>query len=92
MIGKKISPILTEIEMTLLEFELHKAEKPYFTNDGFRAATKIFMSVMMDKMFDLQMREKMNIDDAGNMAEKFGNELHKLIKIYANVDTYEFYK
>ena len=92
MIGKKLSPILTEIETTILEHEIHHGAKPEYSDDAFRAATKIFMSATMDKMFDLQMREKMNFDDSGKMAEKFGCELRKLIKVYTNIDTYEFYK
>ena len=61
MIGKKISPILVEIENTLWEFESNKGVKPEYTDEGFRSATKIFMSTIMDKMWELQEKENINI-------------------------------
>lgn len=91
MIGKKISPILVEIEETLLEFELHRGIKPNYTMDGFRASIKIFMSAVMDKMWELQSNENLTIDDKCAMAQKLGEELRKLIKIYTNIDTFELF-
>lgn len=92
MIGKKISPILSEIEETLLEFEAFTGKKPEFTIVGFRAATKIFMSVLMDKMWELQADEKINIKDREKMAEKAGQDVRRLIKTYTGIDTHELYK
>lgn len=53
MIGKKINPILVEIEETLWEFESNYPTKPEYNIDGFRASIKIFMSALMDKMWEL---------------------------------------
>lgn len=92
MIGKRLSPILEEIETTLLEFEVNRGEKPEYTIEGFRAATKIFMSAVMDKMWDVQERENMSIDDRVQMAEKAGNEIRKLIKVYTDIDTHSLYE
>ena len=92
MIGKKISPILEEIEATLLEFEAFNGDKPNYTDDGFRAAVRIFSSALVDKMFELQSDEKMDMQDCLNMAEKVGEDVRKLIKTYTNIDTHDFYK
>ncbi|HAS91577.1 MAG TPA: hypothetical protein DCS12_04835 [Clostridiales bacterium] len=92
MIGKKLSPILLEIEQALNEFEYYKGTKPEFTNEALRAATKIFMSVLMDKMFDLQIKEKMTHKSAYEMATVAGEELRRLIKIYTDIDTHELFK
>jgi len=91
-IGKKISPILCEIENTLWEFEANKGIKPEYTMDGFRGAVKIFMSVIMDKMWELQADEKITMDDRAKMFEKCGQDVRKLVKTYTNIDTVELYK
>lgn len=92
MIGEKLSPILLEIEETIIEFDAEVGNKPNYDNEALRSATKIFMSVMMDKMFELQMKEEMTLEVSCDMADKLGNELRVLIKKYADVDTFEFYK
>lgn len=90
-IGQKLSPILEEIEITLLEFEANRGIKPEFTFEGFRAALKIFMAVMMDKIYELQDSEKMSNTDRLSMAQKCGEDIRKLIKTYTNLDTHTFY-
>jgi len=92
MIGKKLSPILSEIEDTLWEFELNSRIKPEYTIDGFRAGIKIFMSVLMDKIWELQSDEKMDIQDRINMVEKVGQDVRKLVKTYTDIDTHDLYK
>lgn len=90
-IGQKLSPVLSEIEDTLWEYEANGGLRPEFTMDGFRAATKIFMAAMMDKMWELQSKENMPMDDRTEMAGKCGDTLRKLIKTYTNLDSYTFY-
>lgn len=92
MIGKKISPILVEIEETLWEFEAHNETKPEFTQDGFRASIKIFMSVLMDKMWELQCNENLSLDDRCAMAQKLGEDLRKLVKTYTDINTIKLYE
>jgi len=92
MIGKQISPILEEIEGTLLEFEANRGIKPEFTIEGFRAGVKIFMSVMMDKMWELQEKESMDMGVREKMAENLGKEVRALVKTYVDLDTHELYK
>lgn len=91
-IGEKLSPILTEIEDTLWEFEANRGLKPGYTIDGFRSATKIFMSVLMDKIWELQSDEKIDMKDRMDMAEQCGKDVRNLIKTYTNIDTHELYK
>ena len=93
MIGKKLSPILEEIEMTLLEFNANdSAGKPEFTDEGFRASIYIFMTVFMEKIYDLQDDENIDMGDRMKMVESAGTELRKLIKTYTNIDTHDFLK
>lgn len=94
MIGQKLSPILCEIETALWEFEAHAdgGVKPEYTIDAFRAAAKIFMSVLMDKMWELQHDESIDMKVRENMALKAGNDFRNLIKTYTNIDTHDLYK
>jgi len=91
-IGQKISPILNEIEDTLWEYEANDGPKPEFTEEGFRSAIKIFMAVMMDKMYSLQSYEDMSLEDRSNMATKCGEDIRKFVKIYTDIDTHNLYK
>jgi hypothetical protein len=92
MIGKKLSPILLEIEQTLIEFECYNGTQPKFTDEALRAATKIFFSILMDKMFDLQLKEKMTNKAACEMATAAGEELRRFVKVYTDIDTHEMFK
>ena len=92
MIGKELSPILVEIEEALWEFEANRGIKPEFTSQGFRAALKIFISVMMDKIWELQSDENIEQIDRENIAQKCGEEVRKLVKTYTNIDTHDLYK
>jgi hypothetical protein len=92
MIGKKLSPILSEIESALIEYELNINRPPEYTDEGFRASVKIFLSVMLDKMWKLQEDEGIDINTRADMAEKLGNELRNIIRVYTNIDTHSLYK
>lgn len=92
MIGKKISPILSEIEDTLWEFEANIGSQPQYTIDGFRAGIKIFMSVLMDKTWDLQQNETLTMEDRIKMVEKLGQEVRTIVKTYTDIDTHDLYK
>jgi hypothetical protein len=92
MIGQKLSPILEEVEGELWEFEANRGIKPEYTNEGFRAATKIFMSVVLDKMWELQESENIPIEDRSNMATKAGEDIRQLVKNYTNIDCHDLYK
>ena len=87
-IGKELSPILVEIENSLLEFiDL----KPEYTTDGFRAAIFIFQSAIMDKMFELQTKENMSLEDCELMAKNLGEELRNFIGRFTGIDTHNLF-
>lgn len=91
-IGKRISPVLESIEDALWEWDFYGTNgKPGYTDGGFRSAVKIFMSVMMDRMWDLQQDESIDMNDRMAMAEKCGNDVRALVKTYTNIDTHELY-
>ena len=92
MIGKKITPILEKIEGALWEFELNGGQKPEYDVNGFRAATKIFMSVFMDKVWELQEAEGITIEQRMLMVKKAGEDIRKIIRIYTNIDTHKLYE
>lgn len=92
MIGIQISPILTEIESALFEYEANNGAKTEYTMDGFRAGTKIFMSVLMDKIWELQSSEGIEMEDRCKMVMKAGQEIRDLIKKYTDIDTHDLYK
>lgn len=90
-IGEKLAPILVEIEDTIWEFDAAEIGRPNYPIEAFRASIKIFMSVLMDKMWELQCNETLSFEDRCNMAQKAGEDLRKLVKIYTDIDTIELY-
>lgn len=91
-IGKKLSPILEEIEDALWESESNNMGKPEFTMDGFRASIKIFMSAMMDKIFELQDAEDFAFEDKLKMSKQCGEDIKKLVSVYTGIDTTKLYE
>lgn len=92
MIGKIISPVLNEIESKLWEWEFNSEKPLEYTNEGFRAACKIFISALMDKMWDLQTKEDIKFEDRLSMGKKAAQDVRSLIKIYTDIDTHDMYK
>jgi hypothetical protein len=93
MIGKEISPILEEIENTLWEFEaVYPTIRTEYSKEGFRASIKIFMSAMVDKMWELQVDESIDFEDRIKMAVKLGEDIRKMVKTYTDIDTHDLYK
>lgn len=92
MIGQKLSPILSEIEDTILEHQVELGTKPQFTEEGFRASILIFSSTIGERISNLMENENFTLEDRCNAAHNFGNDLRKLIKTYTGIDTVELYK
>lgn len=63
--------------------------KPNYTNREFMNAVIIFQTALMDKMYDNQNFDKMDIQDRFNMVKKCGLDLRKLIYTYTNLDTHK---
>ncbi len=91
-IGQKLSPILNEISEALWEFDAQELGSPRFEDEDLASATKIFTSVMLDKLWALSESEGLDLETAGAMAEKLGHELRHLIKVYTGLDSHDFYK
>ena len=92
MIGEKLSPVLVEIENTLWDFECDYPEiKPEYTTDGFRAACKIFMSAMTDKMFENMQVKRYTQEEAEIEAQQLGEELRQLILHHTGIDTFDLF-
>jgi hypothetical protein len=87
-IGKELSPILEEIENALLD---NIALKPEYTEAGFRASIFIFQSAIMDKMFELQTKENMSLEDSELMAKNLGEELRNYIGRFTGIDTHKLF-
>lgn len=64
--------------------------KPNYTNREFMNAVIIFQTALMDKMYDNQDYDNMNVEDRMKMAESCGLELRKLIHTYTGLDTHKF--
>ena len=88
-LGKKLSPILSEIEDTLLE---NYETKPGFTDEGFRSSVFIFQSALLDKMWELQEKENISLKTREDMATKCGESIRSLIKTFTDIDTHDLYK
>jgi hypothetical protein len=62
--------------------------KPNYSNRDFMNATIIFQTALMDKMYDTQDYDGMDIDDRMKMAESCGSDLRKFIHTYTGLDTH----
>ncbi len=92
-LGTKLSPILAEIEDALWDFEADRPGiKPEFTAEGFRAALKIFMCVLLDKMYEYQRSKLIPLEEASILAEEAGKEIRAFVKKYIGIDTHVLYK
>lgn len=91
MIGPKLTPILKEIEETIIEFDVMVGQPHGFDLDSLRAAAKIFMATMIDHLWQLGIEENIPMESRGQMAEKLGAELRKLMKTYTGIDSHDLY-
>lgn len=91
MIGVKLTPILSELEQTLWEFEANNPNTPpLYSDNAMKYAAKIFMSVMMDRLY----RVKVNTHSTAEMAVMAGNlgmEIRQMILSYTGVDMHKEY-
>ena len=84
-----------ELEEIANDFLTQNAEargnenKPNYTNRQFMNAVIIFQMALMDKMYDNQDYDKMDIENRFKMAERCGLDLRKLIHTYTNLDIHK---
>lgn len=91
MIGKKLSPVLEEMEATLWEFEAFNGAKPNYTLEGFRASVKIFMSALVDKFFEKQQADGISEKETLEAVEKLGQDVRELVFNATGIDTHLLY-
>ena len=91
-LGQKLSPILEEIEDTLWEKEAHHPEPLLFTEKGQRAGIKIFMTVMLDMLWEHQNKTNVPQEKRVQQANEVGLGINLLVKQYTGVDTKALYK
>jgi len=63
--------------------------KPNYSNRDFMNALIIFQTALMDKMYDNQEYDNMDVVDRMNMSESCGASLRKLIHTYTGLDTHK---
>ena len=78
-----------EIESIANQILLDFGNKPDYSNRDFLNTIIIFQSALMDKMFELQDKEEMTLDDRCKMAESCGESLKKLIHTYTGLNTHD---
>ena len=62
--------------------------KPNYSNRDFMNAIIIFQTALMDKMYDCQTYDGLEVEDRMKMAAKCGEDLRKLIHTYTGLDTH----
>ena len=64
--------------------------KPNYSNREFMNTVIIFQTAIMDKMWDMQEYDSMDIKDRQDMAMKCGEDMRKFIFTYTGLDTHKF--
>ena len=91
--GEQISPVLKEIHDTLWEIDARHLQEAYeYTPDALPSASKIFMSVCMDRLWLNQNKNGVSLEDRLTQAEKMGEDLRQFMIKHLNVDPTEFYE
>lgn len=90
-VGQQLGDVYVEIEKTLFEADI-RGMKPNYDIKAFRAGTKIFLSVLMDKMWELSEAEEMSMENRTKMATKAGEDIRRLVQVYTGIDTHTLYE
>ena len=88
--GERLSAIYVEIEEALWQKPIDV--KTNLTEEGFRAACKIMMDALIDKMWEKQDKLEMPQSKRLEMVKYFGESFRMLIKQATDIDPHEFYK
>lgn len=90
-LGENLAPILSEIEDTILDSHQYNT-KPNYPDEALKYAASIFLSVIMDKMYDKQCKDAIEFDLKCNQATECGNEIRQLVLKYTGIDTFDLFK
>lgn len=84
--------MLVHIEDAMWDHEINNATPIDLTDEGFRAAVKIFATALMSKEWELQEKENLALEDREAMSMKCGQEIRRIVKTFTDIDTHSFYK
>ena len=88
--GEQITPILKEVSDTLWEIDARDNVQPYeYGATALNSASKIMMSVCMDRMWAKWEKEKIPIEERLERVSAFGNEFRELIQKHLGVDMHK---
>ena len=90
MLIKKLEPILAKLEMSIAEFNVI-GEKPNWSNEAFMAQITLFMSGLVDKMYDKEIKDNTDFEQRCKKVTKMGEELREFILQYTDLDTHKIY-
>ena len=77
------------IATSILNQNAEGATKQNYSNRDFMNTLIIFQTALMDKIYDNQDYDKMDLKNRSEMANQCGMDLRKLIHTYTGLDTYK---
>jgi hypothetical protein len=86
-IGEKIGDAAAFLSAALEEHDENHGTPPGFTDDGLFAIIDLFVAALMDRVWRLQEKEGMDFPDRIAMVHSLGEEVRRIAKVYADVDT-----
>ena len=90
--GENYNPILEEIAEGFWEHEADVATPFKFPPEALNHATKIVMTVMMDRLWNRIKDGDIKQPIAERMAEDMGTEFREFVKKWTFVDLHDFHK
>ena len=89
MIGTKLEPVYKEINDALWEYEANSPEPPGFSTQGFKYATKIFMSALMEQVWNKQEADDVPMNKRCVDVEQLGKQVRELILENTGIDMHK---
>jgi len=90
MIGKKLSPIILDIEKQIMQADIYGV-KPNYDKEVLRASGALFIHALLDKMYE-NRRQDLTMDEMIKMSGNAGNEIREIIRKYTGEDSHDYYK
>ena len=85
-IGSKIGPTLVKIEENVADMTDNYAHPIGLNNAQFIALSRLFISALYDKMWELQNLEEMPVEVRQDMYTKVNEEVCRMMVVYADID------
>lgn len=86
---KHLEPIISDLADHLID---NPKVKACFSDDTFIDTGYIFITALLDKMYDYNVSRNMHFKDMMENAGNAGEELRQLIIKYTNIDPHEYSK